>query len=469
VARIFFNHKAGISMLYHFYSPQLDIIHRGKVRDSIRVDNKSRMIIVTDRISAFNKNLENAIPDKGAVLNKLTNWWFDFTKDIIPNHFIKEIDPNINLVQEAKPIKLEMIVRAYITGSMWRGYEEGQRVFCGVAVPDGLKKNDPFPTPIITPTTKDKDDSEITEKEIFERKLTSKAVFKKMKETALALFKRGSDHLAEKGIILVDTKYEFGMLGRKLILIDEIHTPDSSRFWSAADYKKNPRKAEQIDKEFVRQWMLKNKVDGVVPSVLSKKVTEETSRRYKQIYETITGLIFDIPVGNQKARIYQNLVAHSYIKHGYVAIIQGDDADLDYCKKIETHLKDFQIHTEFRRLSAAYTGQQIIEFSAKLNSSLEPAVVIVVTGRSNSLGSAVAANLNCPVISCPSFSDRSDYLINIHSSLQHSSSAMTVMDPQNAAYSAIKSLNVPELRSHLSQKIAQRKSDLMRSDETINS
>lgn len=247
-----------INILDKFYSPQLELIHRGKVRDSIRVDKKSRLIVVTDRISAFNKNLTTSIPDKGAVLNGITNWWFEQTEDIIPNHFIEQVDPNITLVKEAKPIKVEMIVRAYLTGSMWRGYEKGQRVFSGVKVPDGLKKNQAFPKPILTPTTKDKYDTEISEPEIIKRKLVSKAVYGQMKKASLALFKRGSQHLADKGIILVDTKYEFGLLGRKLILIDEIHTPDSSRFWDAKDYKKNPSKAEQIDKEFVRQWMLKN-------------------------------------------------------------------------------------------------------------------------------------------------------------------------------------------------------------------
>ena len=221
-----------INTLEKFESPQLTKIHAGKVRDSIKIDDKKRMIVVTDRISAFNKNLENsAIPSKGGVLNSLTNFWFKKTEDIIPNHLIEQIDDNISLVKEAEPIRVEMIVRAYLTGSMWRGYKTGGRIFSGVEVVDGLTVNQKFPEPILTPTTKDEFDSEITEKEIIESGLLDKKTYQMMKEISLKLFAYGSEFLAEKGIILVDTKYEFGFFEGDLILIDEIHTPDSSRFW----------------------------------------------------------------------------------------------------------------------------------------------------------------------------------------------------------------------------------------------
>jgi phosphoribosylaminoimidazole-succinocarboxamide synthase len=224
-----------MNTLYHFESPQLTKIHAGKVRDSIQLDGKSRLIIVTDRISAFNKNLINAIPFKGGVLNNLTNFWFKKTEHIIENHFIEQIDDNINLVKECEPIRVEMIVRAYLTGSMWRGYQDGQRDFCGVQVNDGLTYNQKFQNPILTPTTKDADDTEITEKEIIARGLVDAVTYQKMKEISLALFDFGSKYLEERGIILVDTKYEFGFYNGKLILMDEMHTPDSSRFWDKAD------------------------------------------------------------------------------------------------------------------------------------------------------------------------------------------------------------------------------------------
>ncbi len=288
-------------------SPKLQFLHRGKVRDSLRIDAKTRLIVVTDRISAFNKKIKTPIPNKGAVLNGIADFWFQQTQHIIDNHVIRVIDPNLMLVKEAEPIKVEMVVRGYLTGSMWRGYEEGQRLFSGQTVTDGLKKNQAFATPLLTPTTKDDDDTEISPEEIIRRGLVSSDIWEQMKNTALALFRFGSEYLAQRGIILVDTKYEFGLLDGKLILIDEIHTPDSSRFWRKSDYEANPDQAEQIDKEFVRQWMLANKIDGEVPLVLASEVIAETTRRYEEIFEMVTEKALQLPAKDLATRIRQNL------------------------------------------------------------------------------------------------------------------------------------------------------------------
>ena len=455
--------------LIKFSSPQLKTLHNGKVRDSIRIDKKTRMIVVSDRISAFNKNSQTPIPEKGAILNSITNFWFEKTRHIIDNHFIKQIDPNISLVKEADPIRVEMIVRAYLTGSMWRGYEQGQRVFSGVTVPDGLTKNEAFPTPILTPTTKDKYDTEITEEEIIKRKLVSKKVYQKMKEKALELFQVGSDHLAEQGIILVDTKYEFGLLGKKLILIDEIHTPDSSRFWRAEDYEKNPVKAEQIDKEFVRQWLLKNKKNGQVPDQLPAKVVEETSRRYKDIYQLITGKKFEDTTLDTGVRNYHNVVNEGLIKPGFIAIIMGSTSDLKHCEKIASYLKDYDVAVDFRVTSAHKNGERIEDIATEYNNAIEPVVVIAVAGRSNGLGGALAANLNIPVINCPPFSDKADLHINVFSSIMMPSStpAMTVIHPDNAAKAALRALNIPSIRAQLSEDIKAIKTKLIEDDNKL--
>ena len=286
---------------------KLTFLHRGKVRDSLRVDDKTRLIVVTDRISAFNKKIKTPIPNKGAVLNGIAGFWFEQTENIIPNHVIEIIDPNLMLVKEAEPIKVEMVVRGYLTGSMWRGYEEGQRNFSGAIVPDGMKKNQKFESPVLTPTTKDEDDTEISPEEIIRTGLVSAEIWDKMSEKALELFKFGSEYLESKGIVLVDTKYEFGLLNGELILIDEIHTPDSSRFWRKSDYEANPDNAEQIDKEFVRQWMLANKVNGEVPLVLSEEVIRETTRRYEEIYEMVSGKNLDLPNIDLSERVRMNL------------------------------------------------------------------------------------------------------------------------------------------------------------------
>jgi len=288
-------------------SPKLTFLHRGKVRDSLRVDDQTRLIVVTDRISAFNKKIKTPIPNKGAVLNGIAGFWFEQTKNIIPNHVLRIIDPNLMLVKEAEPIKVEMVVRGYLTGSMWRGYEEGQRNFSGTIVPDGLKKNQKFDTPVLTPTTKDDDDTEISPEEIIRTGLVSAEIWEQMKTKTLELFRFGSEYLASKGIVLVDTKYEFGLLNGELILIDEIHTPDSSRFWRKSDYEANPGSAEQIDKEFVRQWMLANKIDGEVPLILAPEVVAETTRRYEEIYEMVSGQKLQIPNQNLMSRVRENL------------------------------------------------------------------------------------------------------------------------------------------------------------------
>jgi phosphoribosylaminoimidazole-succinocarboxamide synthase len=459
-----------MNTLEKFESPQLKKIHAGKVRDSIRIDDTKRMIVVTDRISAFNKNLKNsAIPSKGAVLNTLTNFWFEKTKDIIPNHFIEQIDENITIVKECKPIKVEMIVRAYLTGSMWRAYQNGQRMFCDTKVNDGLKLNQKFSEPILTPTTKDEHDSEITENEIINTGLTDKVTYQKMKEISLKLFKFGSDFLAEKGIILVDTKYEFGIYEGELILMDEIHTPDSSRFWKKEDYDKSPEDVVQADKEFVRQWMLKNKIKGDVPDTLPADLINETSKRYKDIFKEITGkeLVennFDIT-----SRIYQNLLNKEYIKPGFVAMIMGSKSDVSHAEKIKKHLEKFDVDIEMRIISAHKNGERLLEIAEQYNHSIEPIAVIAIAGRSNGLGGALAANLNAPVINCPPFTGKDDIMLNINSSLIMPSDtpAVTVVHPDNAALAAIRSLNIPQFKQQMAKDIQDMKEVLIKNDTEI--
>jgi len=456
--------------LEKFESPQLKKIHAGKVRDSIRINDKKRMIVVTDRISAFNKNLKNsAIPYKGAVLNNLTNFWFEKTKDIIPNHFIEQIDDNISIVKECQPIKVEMIVRAYLTGSMWRGYQNGQRIFSGAEVLDGLSSNQKFPEPILTPTTKDEFDSEITEAEIIKTGLADEKTYKKMKEISLKLFKFGSDFLEEKGIILIDTKYEFGIYDGKLILMDEMHTPDSSRFWKKEDYDKSPQDVVQADKEFVRQWMLKNKIKGKTPDVLPPEVIEETSKRYKEIYKDITGKEITETNIDVSTRIYYNLQNVGYIKAGYIAMIMGSKSDLKHAEKIKSHLEKFDVKTEMRIISAHKNGERLNELAEVYNFAIEPISVIAIAGRSNGLGGALAANLNVPVINCPPFTGKDDIMLNINSSLIMPSNtpAVTVVHPDNAALAAIRSLNIPQFKQQMTKDIQAMKEDLIKDDGEI--
>lgn len=301
--------------------------YSGKVRDSYALDNKQslrpgglkRIIITTDRQSAFDHIL-GLIPFKGQVLTKLSEFWFQKTADIIQNHLISVPDPNVMLVKNCKVIPIEMVVRGYITGvtdtSIWGSYEKGERVIYGIKFPEGLKKNQKLPEYVITPTTKAEagHDERLTEKEIFKRRIVTPLIWKQMKKVALALFERGQKICDKAGIILVDTKYEFGLDEKgKLILVDEIHTPDSSRYWIKASYKRRFSKGEEpesYDKEPLRIWFKehgysgKGKIPKMPPEFIAKM-----SMLYMGIYEKITGKKFKPNLTkNVNQRIKDNLL-----------------------------------------------------------------------------------------------------------------------------------------------------------------
>jgi len=455
--------------LANLTTPQLRRLHSGKVRESFRVSDHVRMIVVTDRISCFDNVLVTMIPGKGAVLNRLSNFWFNQTKSICDSHFVEEIDPNITLVKEAVPIRVEMVVRGFLTGSAWRKYEKGQRNFSGTTIPDGLTKNQRFATPILTPTTKENSDREITPIQIAASELATKQIYDEMAQISLRLFDFGSKYLAERGIILVDSKYEFGLIGDKIILIDEIHTPDSSRFWRTDDYEKNSESVDSMDKEYVRAWLMENKIGDVFPSTLPRQVVDETRQRYIDIFRRITDKDFTITTEDSKTRIYRNLCRAKIIKQGYVALIMGSVNDLVHSKKIAEIIEKYDIMADMRVLSAHKNSERIPEIAAEYNASIEPGSVIAIAGRSNGLGGALAANLNIPVFNCPPFHDRSDFFANINSSLMMPSKtpAATVIDHENAALAALRSLNLPALRSIFNDEIAEMKSNLYESDIKI--
>ncbi|MDP3940729.1 MAG: phosphoribosylaminoimidazolesuccinocarboxamide synthase [bacterium] len=272
--------------------------HQGKVRDFYFVDDK-RILITTDRISAFDVILGH-IPDKGRVLNLLSEFWFSKTKNIVPNQMVSVPDPNVTVAKNATPIPIEMVVRGYISGvtgtSIWGSYEKGERTIYGIKFPEGLRKNQKLPKPVITPTTKAESghDERLTREEIIKRKIVPEKIYTQMEKAALGLFERGSKICQKNGLILVDTKYEFGLdKNGKLLLIDEIHTPDSSRFWIKATYKKRFSagvEPENFDKEFLRLWYAKRgyKGDGVPPK-MPEDLIKKVSKRYKDVYFMITG------------------------------------------------------------------------------------------------------------------------------------------------------------------------------------
>ena len=293
---------------------------KGKVRDIYL--QKDRVILVsTDRHSSFDRIIAH-IPHKGQVLNQISGFWFQLTEDIIPNHIIAIPDPNVTVAKKYKTVPVEAVVRGYLTGvtdtAIWTRYSSGQRDFGGVTLPDGMKKNQELPSPIFDPTTKeDTHDRAISPAEMIAEGLITKDLFEEIKKTAIALFIRGQEVAAKQGLILVDTKYEFGMdRSEKLVLIDEIHTPDSSRFWQLTSYEERIGKGkepEYFDKEFLRLWFKENcdpYKDKELPEAPPEMV-EEMSRRYIKMYEQITGVTFTPGEEPILPRIERNLVAYS--------------------------------------------------------------------------------------------------------------------------------------------------------------
>ncbi|RME83476.1 MAG: phosphoribosylaminoimidazolesuccinocarboxamide synthase [Caldilineae bacterium] len=290
---------------------------QGKVRDIYRLGPDRRLLITTDRVSAFDRVL-GTIPYKGQVLNQLAAWWFAQTRDIVANHLINVPDPNVMLVHEAEPLPVEVVVRGYITGvtdtSLWTLYEKGVERPYGLDLPPGLQKNDRLPEPVITPTTKaahGEHDQRLTSDEVVEKGLVEADLWEEVKEKALALYRRGQYIAMRAGLILVDTKYEFGLIDGRLVLIDEIHTPDSSRFWVAATYepsRKYGKEPENFDKEFLRKWFVIRGYRGEgEPPVMPPDFIAEVAARYIAAYEKITLEVFEPAELPAQERIARNL------------------------------------------------------------------------------------------------------------------------------------------------------------------
>jgi len=450
-------------------TPQLVHLHHGKVRESFRVDGSTRLIAVSDRLSAFDKVLTTPIPLKGAALNAVSAWWFERTRDVVDNHLLRLIDPNLMLVQEATPIRVEMVVRGYLAGSMWRAYQQGQRDFWGTILPEGLRLHSAFPEPLLTPTTKEASDRPITAEEIVAGGWASVEQYREMEHLSRELFRRGTKLLAERGLILVDTKYEFGTAGGGLILIDELHTSDSSRIWDREAYRADPAGVEALDKEFVRRWLLRAGEAGTVPDALPDDVVAETGRRYAELCRRVTGAAPTDAGGDPRRRLVDALVAEGLIKDAFVLIVMGSRSDLEHARAIASALEPYDVAVLMRVISAHKVPEAIPALAAALNASVEPGAVIAVAGGSNGLGGALAANLNLPVINCPPFRDQVDLLLNIGSSLVMPSRvpAMTVLRPAEAAAAALRSLNLPRLRERFSGAITEMKTSLAADDDEI--
>ena len=280
-----------------FSFPNQSGFYRGKVRDVYFIGDQWLVMIASDRISAFDVILPRPIPFKGQVLNQIAEHMLNETKDICPNWLVAVPAPNVSIGKKCIPFKIEMVVRGNLTGHAWRTYSSGKRILCGVAMEEGMKENDFFPSPIITPSTKAAEghDEDISAEEIIKTGLATDEEWKTLSDRALKLFARGKEIAAKKGLILVDTKYEFGKIGDTIYLMDEIHTPDSSRYFFADGFEERQQKGErqiQLSKEFVREWLIANNFMGkesqVVPS-MSDEWVDTISKRYIELYEKVIG------------------------------------------------------------------------------------------------------------------------------------------------------------------------------------
>lgn len=296
--------------------PNTEKIYHGKVRDVYYLPNQQLVMVASNRISAFDVILPRPIPNKGQVLNQIASIMLDATSDICPNWKSATPHPQITIGKKCEPFKVEMVIRGYLTGHAWRTYKSGLRVLCGVSLPEGLKENDPLPNPIITPTTKADEghDQDISKEEIIAQGIVGLEHYEQLEKYTRALFTRGTELAKKQGLILVDTKYEFGLYNNEITLMDEIHTPDSSRYFYADGYQERQDANEpqrQLSKEFVREWLIANDFMGkegqVVPE-MSDEWIETIRKRYIELYEKVTGLVFE-PVSSSAEEMEKAVIS----------------------------------------------------------------------------------------------------------------------------------------------------------------
>jgi len=303
-----------------FKFPGQQSYYKGKVREVYRLEGDLLVMVATDRLSAFDVVMPKGIPYKGQILNQIAQHMLQATADIVPNWLVASPDPNVSIGHACTPFKVEMVIRGYMSGHAAREYKAGKRLLCGVPMPEGMFENDAFPVPIITPATKAEEghDEDISKEEIIAQGIVSAADYNQLEQYTRALFERGTALAKERGLILVDTKYEFGKTtDGRIVLIDEIHTPDSSRYFYAEGYAERQAAGEpqkQLSKEFVRQWLIQHGFQGLegqqLPEITTA-YTEKVSQRYIELYEQITGETFvPAPINNLHQRIEQNVLAY---------------------------------------------------------------------------------------------------------------------------------------------------------------
>uniref|UniRef100_A0A6C0CKA9 phosphoribosylaminoimidazolesuccinocarboxamide synthase n=1 Tax=viral metagenome TaxID=1070528 RepID=A0A6C0CKA9_9ZZZZ len=429
------------------------LVYEGKVRNVYDVGFNRLVMEASTRTSAFDRHICN-IPDKGAMLNDMSRWWFENTRHIVPNHFLASQD-RFMLAKKCKPFMIEFVVRDYITGStetsLWTHYSKGAREYCGVSFPNGLKKNQKLPNgPVLTPTTKGVRDVPISPEDIVKERYMTQEELDYCSHKALEVFEFGKKTAAEKGLILVDTKYEFGRCFEtgQILLIDELHTCDSSRYWKADTYQQRFDTGEapqNLDKDAVRRWVKENVEDPYSVEVMPEPpegVVQNVRSTYLEFWKTLTGL-----TPEESPNVFAPSIAakpdilnfrDTYFENSfnqYAYILSGSVRDAKHVQKIKDELEKKNIYAKSVVSSAHKTPKEVLAILDGLRGSSDRVVFVTVAGRSNALSGVVAANTQYPVIACPPFSDKMDMFTNINSSLQCPSNVpvMTVLEPSNVA------------------------------------
>jgi fusion protein PurCD len=417
------------------------LIYTGKVRDVYNIGYGLLAINHSDRLSAFD-NYVCDIENKGLYLTKMSEYWFNKTKHIIPNHCLF-VHGGCMICKRCKSIKIEVVVRGYITGSMWRAYEKDERLFCGVELPDGLVKGQRLDHPIITPTTKGDIDEPISAEEIVKQGVVTQEQWDYISEKALELFEFGQYTVMRKGLVLVDTKYEFGFdinAGGRIILIDEIHTCDSSRYWiydkeaEVLGYYSNPK---TIDKDIMRDF-IKSYGHPTNGGIVCDAKFEEIKQQTHDAYLTFCSKITDSsPNDILKEHIYiLELVIDMYFENcDKVIICAGSIRDEEWVEKLSLELEKFNIVSTKHFMSAHKQPRELVDFIDEVNKKENKIIWVAVAGMTNALGGVLGHNSKYPVINCPPFKDKTDMMVNINSSLQNPSDVpvATMLSPGNVA------------------------------------
>ena len=448
------------------------LIYSGKVRNIYSLGDDYLIMIATDKVSSFDRHI-GTIPGKGKLLNKMSKFWFEQTKHIIDNHLISTQD-NVALVHKCTPIMIEVVVRGYITGttstSLWTHYNKGSRAYCGIIFPDGLKKNQKLDCPVITPTTKGKVDIPIAKENLIQEGYMTENECNYVFEKALELFEFGQKLADKADLILVDTKYEFGKdQSGKIILIDELHTCDSSRYWKKSTYEekfKQGLEPDKYDKDCIRDWV-KTKCDPYKDAIpeIPEYIVWKALNCYQEFYDTLVGetpkpplatlpkLNADRDMGGvgvvgetpkpplatlpklNDDRDVGGLGVSPTPTPTLVIILYGSEKDKNFIDKIVKALKEHKLAYLLLMASAHKNTQQILDLINECEERDMKLVWITVAGRSNALSGVVAANSKYPVIACPPFADKMDMMVNINSTLQCPSNVpvMTILEPGNVA------------------------------------